>query len=230
MAIDQSNSVELKIKGMHCSACVITVERALNKVNGVRKSAVNLTLEKARIEGDASLDQLIKAVEGTGYEAELIESDKDLQDNNPDEKLNHAKNQMIFAWVVTATIMLWMIPKWVTGIMWPNPSLYIYGMISLSLLILAFPGRDTIKSAWRSAIHLSPNMDVLITLGALASLTTGLLKAVGLEIHSFAGIAGMIMAFHLTGRYIEVKARGKSSDAIKRLMSLGAKKSYTFKR
>ena len=229
MAIDQSNSVELKIKGMHCSACVITVERALNKVNGVRKSAVNLTLEKARIEGDASLDQLIKAVEGTGYEAELIESDKDLQDNNPDEKLNHAKNQMIFAWVVTATIMLWMIPKWVTGIMWPNPSLYIYGMISLSLLILAFPGRDTIKSAWRSAIHLSPNMDVLITLGALASLTTGLLKAVGLEIHSFAGIAGMIMAFHLTGRYIEVKARGKSSDAIKRLMSLGAKKAILLK-
>ena len=229
MAIDQSNSVELKIKGMHCSACVITVERALNKVNGVRKSAVNLTLEKARIEGDASLDQLIKAVEGTGYEAELIESDKDLQDNNPDEKLNHAKNQMIFAWVVTATIMLWMIPKWVTGIMWPNPSLYIYGMISLSLLILAFPGRDTIKSAWRSAIHLSPNMDVLITLGALASLTTGLLKAVGLEIHSFAGIAGMIMAFHLTGRYIEVKARGKSSEAIKRLMSLGAKKAVLLK-
>jgi copper chaperone CopZ len=66
MAIDQSNSVELKIKGMHCSACVITVERALNKVAGVHKSAVNLTLEKARIEGDASLDQLIKAVEETG--------------------------------------------------------------------------------------------------------------------------------------------------------------------
>jgi copper chaperone CopZ len=64
MVIDQSNSVELKIKGMHCSACVVTVERALNKVDGVQKSAVNLTLEKARIEGNVSSDQLIKALSG----------------------------------------------------------------------------------------------------------------------------------------------------------------------
>jgi len=229
MVIDQSNSVELKIKGMHCSACVVTVERALNKVDGVQKSAVNLTLEKARIEGNISSDQLIKAVERTGYEAELIEGDKPPQDDNPDKKLNHAKYQMVFAWVATTIIMLWMIPNWISGIMWPSDTLYIYGMIGLSVIVLVFPGRETLKSAWRSAIHFSPNMDVLIALGSLACLVTGGLKAMGMNIHSFAGIAGMIMAFHLTGRYIEAKARGRSSQAIKRLMSLGAKNAIILK-
>ena len=229
MVIDQSNSVELKIKGMHCSACVVTVERALNKVDGVQKSAVNLTLEKARIEGNVSSDQLIKAVERTGYEAELIEGDKPPQDDNPDKKLNHAKHQMVFAWVATTIIMLWMIPNWISGIMWPSDTLYIYGMIGLSVIVLVFPGRETLKSAWRSARHFSPNMDVLIALGSLACLVTGGLKAMEMNIHSFAGIAGMIMAFHLTGRYIEAKARGRSSQAIKRLMSLGAKNAIILK-
>lgn len=227
--MDQSRAVELKIKGMHCSACVITVERALNKVEGVQKAVVNLTLEKAQIDGEVGSDQLIRAIEATGYEAALIKNDSPHQDDSQDEKLNHVKFQMTFAWVVTTIIMVWMIPKWVTGAMWPTTSLYIYGMIALSLLILVFPGRDTLKSAWRSTIYLSPNMDVLIALGSLACLTTGVLKALGMEIHSFAGISGMIMAFHLTGRYIEGKARGKSSDAIKRLMALGAKKAIILK-
>jgi len=77
-------------------------------------------------------------------------------------------------------------------------------------------------SAWKSAIYLSPNMDVLIALGSLAALSTGIINSY-IEIHSFAGIAGMIMSFHLTGRYIETKARGRSSEAIQKLISFGAK-------
>ena len=72
------------------------------------------------------------------------------------------------------------------------------------------------------SIHFAPNMDVLIALGSLAALSTGIIKSY-VDIHSFAGIAGMIMSFHLTGRYIETKARGRSSEAIQKLMNLGAK-------
>ncbi|MEA1882809.1 MAG: heavy metal translocating P-type ATPase [Candidatus Marinimicrobia bacterium] len=227
--MDQANSFQLKIKGMHCSACVTTIERALYRVDGVKKAVVNLTLEKARVEGEVEAEQLIRAVQETGYEAESIEEMEEPLEDQADENLIRAKTHMTFAWIASGIIMLWMIPQWVTGVMWPNPYLYIYGMIALSIIVLTFPGRDTLKSAWRSAIHLSPNMDVLIALGSLACLFTGVLKALGMQIHSFAGIAGMIMAFHLTGRYIEVKARGRSSDAIKRLMSLGAKKAVIFK-
>ena len=224
-----NESIELKIKGMHCAGCVGTIERALNQVEGVEKAVVNLTLEKVRVSGEVRVDQLIQAIENTGYGAEHIEQLEVSLEDGPDENLNRSKHQMVFAWVVTAIIMLWMIPNWISGIMWPSDTLYIYGMIGLSVIVLVFPGRETLKSAWRSAIHFSPNMDVLIVLGSLACLATGGLKTMGMNIHSFAGIAGMIMAFHLTGRYIEEKARGRSSQAIKRLMSLGAKNAIMLK-
>ena len=224
-----NKSIELKIKGMHCAGCVGTIERALNQVEGVSKAVVNLTLEKARVAGEVRVDQLIQAIENTGYGAKHIEQLEISPEDKPDENLNRSKHQMVFAWVATTIIMLWMIPNWISGIMWPSDTLYIYGMISLSVIVLVFPGRETLNSAWRSAIHVSPNMDVLIALGSLACLVTGGLKAAGMNIHSFAGIAGMIMAFHLTGRYIEAKARGRSSQAIKRLMSLGAKNAIILK-
>lgn len=224
-----NESIELKIKGMHCAGCVGTIERALNQVEGVSKAVVNLTLEKARVTGEVRVDQLIQAIENTGYGAEHIEQLEISPEDKPDENLNRSKHQMVFAWVATTIIMLWMIPNWISGIMWPSDTSYMYGMIGLSVIVLVFPGWETLKSAWRSAIHFSPNMDVLIALGSLACLVTGGLKAMGMNIYSFAGIAGMIMAFHLTGRYIEAKARGRSSQAIKRLMSLGAKNAIILK-
>ena len=224
-----NESIELKINGMHCAGCVGIIERALHQVEGVEKAVVNLTLEKARVAGEVRVDQLIQAIENTGYGAEHIEQLEISPEDRSNENLNRSKYQMVFAWVATTIIMLWMIPNWISGIMWPSETLYIYGMIGLSVIVLVFPGREALKSAWRSAIHFSPNMDVLIALGSLACLVTGGLKAMGMNIHSFAGIAGMIMAFHLTGRYIEAKARGRSSQAIKRLMSLGAKNAIILK-
>ena len=216
-------AIELKITGMHCAACVSTVERALYQAEGVKKAAVNLMLEKAHVEGEVEIDQLIQAVQKTGYEAELIEKIGLPEDSQPDKDLIQAKNRMVFAWVPSVIMMVWMIPKWLSGIMWLNPTLYIYGMIVLSLVVLLFPGRNIIKSAWKSTVHLSPNMDVLIAMGSLACLVTGVLKVFGMNIHSFAGIAGMIISFHLTGRYIELKARGRSFDAMRLLLNLGAK-------
>jgi len=218
-----TQTIELKITGMHCAACVSTVERALYQAEGVKKAVVNLMLEKARIEGEVEIDRLIQAIQKTGYEAELIEEIVLPQENQPDKNLIQAKNQMVFAWIPSVIMMIWMIPKWLSGIMWPNPTLYIYGMIVLSLVVLLLPGRNILKSAWKSTAHLSPNMDVLIALGSLACLVTGVLKAFGMNIHSFAGIAGMIISFHLTGRYIELKARGRSFDAMRLLLNLGAK-------
>jgi len=218
-----TQTIELKITGMHCAACVSTVERALYQAEGVKKAVVNLMLEKARIEGEVEIDRLIQAIQKTGYEAELIEEIVLPQDSQPDKGLIQAKNQMVFAWIPSIIMMMWMIPKWLSGIMWPNPTLYIYGMIVLSLVVLLLPGRNIFRSAWQSTAHLTPNMDVLIALGSLACLVTGVLKAFGMNIHSFAGIAGMIISFHLTGRYIELKARGRSFDAMRLLLNLGAK-------
>lgn len=102
-------------------------------------------------------------------------------------------------------------------------------MVAGAGFVLFGPGSETLKSAVNSSKNLTPNMDVLIALGTVASLVTGIM-ALGYELnlldsrfYSFAGIAAMIMAFHLTGRYIEAKARGRASEAITKLLTLEAK-------
>ena len=215
--------IELKISGMHCAGCVGSVEGALRKVDGVEEAIVNLTLEKATISGSVDSANLLSAVEKTGYGAELLESEVllDLQ-VKIDEKVETAFSQMKIAWGFTIPAMIWMGIHMISGKTWLSMEGMELGIFILSALVCFIPGRLTLMSAWKSAIHLSPNMDVLIALGSLAALSTGIIKSY-IEIHSFAGVAGMIMSFHLTGRYIETKARGRSSEAIQKLISLGAK-------
>ena len=215
--------IELKISGMHCAGCVGSVEGALRKVDGVEEAIVNLTLEKATISGSVDSAKLLSAVEKTGYGAELLESEVliDLQ-VKIDKKVETAFSQMKVAWGFTIPAMIWMGIHMISGKTWLSMEGMELGIFILSALVCFLPGRKTLMSAWKSAIHLSPNMDVLIALGSLAALSTGIIKSY-IEIHSFAGVAGMIMSFHLTGRYIETKARGRSSEAIQKLISLGAK-------
>jgi Cu+-exporting ATPase len=129
---------------------------------------------------------------------------------------------MTAAWGFTIPTMIWMGIHMISGKTWPSMEGMEFGIFILSAIVCFVPGRVTLMSAWKSAIYLSPNMDVLIALGSLAALSTGIINNY-IEIHSFAGIAGMIMSFHLTGRYIETKARGRSSEAIQKLINLGAK-------
>ncbi|MEC9307054.1 MAG: cation-translocating P-type ATPase, partial [Candidatus Neomarinimicrobiota bacterium] len=216
-------TVELKITGMHCAGCVASVENALRKVEGVEEAVVTLTLEKATVLGSLDPTQLIQSVNQTGYSAEIIDGGTgiDIQEKI-DEKVELAFSHMKLAWIFTLPAMIWMSVHMAIGVAWPSLEAMDLGIFILSSVVCFFPGRGTMTSAWKSAIHFTPNMDVLIALGSLAALFTGIIKSY-VDIHSFAGIAGMIMSFHLTGRYIETKARGRSSEAIQKLMNLGAK-------
>ena len=216
-------TVELKITGMHCAGCVASVENALRKVDGVEEAVVNLTLEKATVLGSVDPTQLIQSVDQTGYSAEIIDGGTkiDIQEKM-DEKVELAFSHMKLAWIFTLPAMIWMSVHMAVGVAWPSLEAMDLGIFILSSVVCFFPGRGTMTSAWKSAIHFAPNMDVLIALSSLAALSTGIIKSY-VDIHSFAGIAGMIMSFHLTGRYIETKARGRSSEAIQKLINLGAK-------
>ena len=83
-----NESIELKINGMHCAGCVGIIERALHQVEGVEKAVVNLTLEKARVAGEVRVDQLIQAIENTGYGAEHIEQLEISPEDRSNENLN----------------------------------------------------------------------------------------------------------------------------------------------
>lgn len=223
----------LNIKGMHCAGCSSAVEKALNNLDNVESAVVNLTLEKATVTGEINPTKLVDAVKNVGYDAEILEEESAITSGEKkteelETKFIVAKKQMTIAWWLTIPVMIWMIPEMLFGIMWPSALIFHVGMVILSGVVLFGVGSDTLQSAWKSARHRTPNMDVLIALGSLSAWGTGLVKLLaftGIVSHmtSFAGIAGMIVAFHLTGRYIESKARGKASAAIRKLMTLGAK-------
>lgn len=231
----EQQSRTLKIEGMHCASCVSSVEQALNQVEGVQQASVNLATESARVQhnGDLGFKDFQSAVEKAGYdvlqeESSSGQSKAEAKQQREQEKLDTAWSNMWWSWALTIPIMLWMIPEMIWGYAFLGQIGFELGMIVLSSAAIFWPGWETMKGAWKSAKNGTPNMDVLIGMGALAALSTGfvaLFHQFGLapDFHSFAGIAGMVMAFHLTGRYIETKAKGRASDAIQKLMTLEAK-------
>ena len=220
---------------MHCAGCSDAVERALKRVPGVTEAVVNLTTESARVIYDPILvpeDAFEKAVDAAGYslrqEEKETEEDTEAELSRDKKKVREAKNRLLLAWGLTIPIILWMIPEMFFGYYFLGHWGHTLGMFLLSLGVLLVPGKETLVGAYKSAIHGSPSMDALIALGTLAALTTGILAILNMAglapaFHNFSGIAGMIMAFHLTGRYLETKARGRASSAIKKLLTLGAK-------
>jgi Cu+-exporting ATPase len=108
------------------------------------------------------------------------------------------------------------------GIMWPNETIFNLGMILLALPVLFWVGRPTFRGGYAAARRGKPNMDTLIALGTGVSLLTGPAYFF-FPVANYAGVAAMIMAFHLLGRYIEETAKGRASQAIRKLLELGAK-------
>lgn len=220
---------------MHCAGCAQATEKAIKKVDHVSDVNVNLTTEKATVffDGNKPSDkELNEAVERAGYKLvpdKKKDQDKLAQKREKDRRtLSHAWKNLSWAWAITAPVMIWMVLKMLFGLQFMTP-LFEEILITIAAGVVVFkPGRETLASAWKSGKSLNPNMDVLIAIGTVTSLSTGLIAIVHLQggivfpMHSFTGIAAMIMAFHLTGRYIETKARGHASDAITKLLTLEA--------
>ena len=217
----------LPVRGMHCASCAGNVARVLQALPGVNDATVNLATERVRVEFDASdveLSTLAEAVSSAGFElvTEPPIAASSAAEVRAPAALREAQGRVFFAWLFTLPIMLIMAGSWAFGSPWPDPLLHQLLMLMLAFPVLFVVGVETLSSAVAAVGRRSPNMDVLIALGTLAAYATGLL-ALFTPITSFSGIAAMIIAFHLTGRYIETKARGRASDAIRRLVELGAK-------
>ena len=231
--------IRLRIEGMMCAGCVHTVEKALAVVPGVKEVVVNLATEEASITtaSDLPASTLQSAVEKVGYQAsvahplekeETPERSRDDTTSRDVKRLREAKRRMIIAWIFVVPILGWMIPEMIFGIVWPSQLVFDIGMVLLAAPALLLAGRSTLRAGIKSALHLSPTMDTLITLGTGVSYATGLVAiaaelGAGPRILNYAGVSAMIMAFHLTGRYIETMAKGRASQAIKRLLTLSAK-------
>nr|HID14876.1 hypothetical protein [Anaerolineae bacterium] len=223
-----TETVTLPIGGMTCASCVAHVEKALNKVRGVIEASVNLATEKATVifvPGVVGLADFKQAVAEAGYEVLEVPEEGAAEEEREDEaerKMRQARFRMRVAWAFTAPIILWMFAEMFFGILWPNATVFNLGMILLALPVLFWVGRRTYRSGLTAVLHGYANMDTLITLGTGVSLLTGP-ASFFFPVANYAGVSAMIMAFHLTGRYVEETAKGRASQAIRKLLELGAK-------
>lgn len=218
---------QLIVPGMGSDHCAGIVRESLQRLNGVTKINTSIANHKVRVEveqGGPTATQLRQAVEKAGYDVAEVASEMDDSDSGKDAEiedayLKQAIKRLWIAGIPTTLIMLLMIPH----MFWqPVP-----GYLAI-IAVLAFPvvflygGAATHKSTWRSLTNGTFNMDVLISMGSLPPYLIGL-AGFFVTMTSFMEMAATIMTFHLLGRYLEAKAKGRASQAIRKLLTLGAK-------
>lgn len=218
---------KLRIEGMHCASCVGRVETALQAVPGVESASVNLLTGEAAVDfaETPDLPAVVAAVASAGYTAEPIAEQSPAQEAEAaqmryEEERDASARRALIAWALTAPLVALMIAHMVFDVMIPGAVMI---EILVAFVALAWPGRPVFVSAWKSTRAKAPNMDALIALGAGAAAVTAPLALLNEHAGSEAVMAPMLLAFHLTGRYLEARARGRASQAIQKLLELGAK-------
>ena len=195
-------------------------------MDGVSEVVVNIATNKATVLYDPGVTNYLamaEVVDHAGYQLMMPQED-DVQIDDDEKRILKALKNMQWVWLFTLPVVIWMIPGMFLGMPqgWPWPAGFDIGMLLLAGAVLIGPGRATIQSGFKTLWHRTPSMDTLIALGTCAAYATGII-GLFITMPSFAGVSAMIMAFHLTGRYIEIKARGRASQAIKKLLELGAR-------
>ncbi|MAG50709.1 copper-translocating P-type ATPase [archaeon] len=218
--------IDLDIMGMHCQSCVTVVERALSKLDGVKEAVVNLTTEKATVSFDESKlkeEDIIKVIESKGYKASLIEGEIDLDTETKKRKLEIKKLKRLFYFS-----LLFAVPAFVIGMvfMWLGIKISYEGYI---LWILATPvqfvvGSQFYKGMWIALKNKSANMDTLVAMGTSAAYFYSVYAVLFLPgADQYFEAAAVLITFVIFGRLLEAITKGKTSEAIRKLMGLSPK-------
>lgn len=199
--------VELPITGMTCSACARTIEKQLGSTPGVEKASVNFATHIASVRYDArsvTVEKLVAAVEDVGYEVP----------SGPQEIAEQAEARDLRKRLTVGAVFA--VPVFLLGMTehWP------LAQMILALPVLAYAGLPFFRDAWSALRHGSANMNTLIALGT----GTAFLYSVWVLASGGRGVyfeaSAVIVTLVLLGRMLEARARGRASDAIRKLMNL----------
>ncbi|HDV7283340.1 TPA: cadmium-translocating P-type ATPase [Mannheimia haemolytica] len=222
---------QLLIDGMHCAACVRRVEKALLKVEKIEFASVNLADQTAFVQGNASPEALVAAVVKIGFGAEVLESDEERrikQQAQTQRVLKHKRTQFMLALVVGFALVAFGFYKGMT-VNETNRSLWL-GWAGISLATMYFSGKDFFLGAFSALKNRSANMDVLVAI----STGTAWLYSCWLTLfpqpnaHVYFEASVMILGFINLGKYLELKAKQRSSLALEKLLDLTPKQAVIF--
>jgi len=222
---NDSSTISLEISGMSCAACTQKVEKKLSQMQGINKVNVNLASGIAAVNYDTSwvqAEEIKNAVATLGYQVNLQKKKEDefkAADKDEEQiKLEYAARKMWFAASFAGAIMLlMMVHMFVVEIPY-----YFYIIYALGFPPVFLAGWDTHRGTYRAVKNLSPNMDTLVTLGSLVPYLLNGLRF-WLPVTSFVEMSASIITLHLVGRFLETKAKGRASQAIKKLLQMEAK-------
>lgn len=211
--------VLLDVDGMHCAGCVASVQRALEATSGVASASVNLTLGQAAVSltpgSPATTEELVGAVDQAGYEASLAEvlSPDSLHDREQAELVTWRRRMIVG--------VLLLIPLVFIGrFMDIDGATLAWWQFALATPIQVYVGWPFFLGAWRRLKHLSANMDSLVALGTGTAYSAGVFQLLTTASGMMFVDAGMILTFLSCGKYMEAKAKGRASDAIRKLLEL----------
>lgn len=208
--------VKIPVEGMTCASCALTVKKAIEKVPGTDDINVDLATNMAIFSYDPNLitlEEIAKNVLKTGYKLKLS-IDKEV------DELDKAKNRLILTSILLIPIITLMVIHMFNILMIPYIDIL---EILLAIPVIFVAGFDTQKNAFKALIHGNFNMDLLISLGTIASFSTGVIKILEINVFNFSFVGAMIMFFHLLGKYLEAITKGRASKEIRKLLELEAK-------
>jgi heavy metal translocating P-type ATPase len=231
--------VDLKIAGMTCASCVARVDRALKAVPGVIEASVNLATERASVRAiGASESALVRAVEETGYEVEPLRQGIDVSDRERATRaaeMRSLRRSVILAAIGTAPLLVFEMGAHASDALHDALHTFI-GMERVKILsfllatfVLFGPGLRFHAKGWPALARRAPDMNSLVALGTsaaygysvVATFAPGLLPA-GTD-YTYYEAGAVIVTLILLGRWFEARAKGETSEAIRRLMTLQAK-------
>jgi Cu+-exporting ATPase len=207
--------VELALEGMTCASCATRIERKLNKLEGVEAS-VNYATEQAAVRYDPdrlAVADLIRTVEAAGYHAKLAAEADEAHD-----RAQALRTRLLAAAALTAplTALAMIPPLQFEGWEWLA--------FALATPVVLWAGYAFHRAAVQNARHLTATMDTLISIGTLAAWAWSVVALLFLEeAHTYFEVAAVITTLILVGRYLEARAKRRSSAAIRALLEMGAK-------
>jgi len=227
---ERPDYVVLDVEGMRCAGCAANVENALSRVPGVAAAHVNLLTRQASVTLDAAgarTEDLIAAVKSRGFSARVPPADEDLRDGLAEQELREAaawRNRLAVGAALLVPLLL------LTYLSDLSPLVLLTWQAALATPLQIYVGGPYFAGAWRSLRHGGTNMDTLVSLGTgaayLAGLTLWVRQLLGpsgghapMEAMVFAD-AGMILTFITLGKFLEAKAKGRASAAIRKLLDL----------
>ncbi|HGG0583968.1 MULTISPECIES: heavy metal translocating P-type ATPase [Bacillus] len=229
-----SDKAEFTVSGMTCAACANRVEKRLNKLDGVNKATVNFALESATVDfnpDEVNVNEMKSTITKLGYKLEVKPDDQDASTDHRLQEIERQKKKFIISFILSFPLLWAMVShfSFTSFIYLPDMLMNPWVQLALATPVQFIIGGQFYVGAYKALRNKSANMDVLVALGTSAAYFYSVylsIQSIGSSKHMtdlYFETSAVLITLIILGKLFEAKAKGRSSEAIKKLMGLQAK-------